>query len=394
MAFTEKTNGEMGIACSSERTCWVACECQSDWSTSAPSGEYVYAKDDRYANGLSSMSANGSLSSMSASGNLSTMSGSYSISTMGSNGGMTCYKKACPNGGYLDKPNSTYFKSSQKGGTLGLTCYNATSCASGYSENGAGASYSYHSDITCKKCTYSCPSGYSFTTKSSDCSSSQTFKTTSATTQSGCTPNNECGKCESSKPEYYRVRVVLGATERDNGSSIYMYTHTYKTANCGLNSGGLTLRCGVVLMGFSCKNGINNGSSPLFSTITVKGEIEDRAGTSETFSADIDCSEYRSTINNKTGHNGTLPVVISKSPISSSELEGYAKSIHTSEFEANIPGVGNILSGEIFEYNGKRYQLLFDITKEWDFIDGIAGDWNGPWWCDEYGDDTEWPNCD
>ena len=188
----------MGIACSSERTCWVACECQSDWSTSAPSGEYVYATDTRYAGGLSSMSANGSLSSMSANGNLSTMSGNYSISTMGSNGGMTCYKKACPNGGYLDEPNSTYFMSSQKGGTLGLTCYNATSCASGYSENGAGASYSYHSDITCKKCTYSCPSGYSFTTKSSDCSSSQTFKTTSATTQSGCTPNNECGKCETS----------------------------------------------------------------------------------------------------------------------------------------------------------------------------------------------------
>ena len=89
-----------------------------------------------------------------------------------------------------------------------------------------------------------------------------------------------------------------------------------------------------------------------------------------------------------------MPVVISKSPISSSELEEYAKSIHTYEFEANIPGVGNVLSGEIFEYNGKRYQLLFDITKEWDFIDGIAGDWNGPWWCDEYGDDTEWPNCD
>ena len=150
------------------------------------------------------MSANGSLSSMSANGNLSTMSGNYSISTMAANGGMTCYKKACPNGGYLDEPNSTYFKSSQKGGTLGLTCYNATSCASGYSENGAGASYSYHSDITCKKCTYSCPSGYSFTTKSSDCSSSQTFKTTSATTQSGCTPNNECGKCETS---YYSVSL-------------------------------------------------------------------------------------------------------------------------------------------------------------------------------------------
>ena len=173
VAFTEKTNGEMGIACSSERTCWVACECQSDWSTSAPSGEYVYAKDDRYANGLSSMSANGSLSSMSANGNLSTMSGNYSISTMGSNGGMTCYKKACKSGYYLDAPSPTAFNSKTETGELGLTCYKATSCKDGYSSTGKGAKYSWHG-MNCNRETiyYLCRTSYQELTHQPESSSS------------------------------------------------------------------------------------------------------------------------------------------------------------------------------------------------------------------------------
>ena len=76
---------------------------------------------------------------------------------MGSSGGMTCYKAACSSGYYLDAPNSTYFTSTSTTGTIGLTCYKATGCKSGY-YNG-GSSYNYHG-YYCSKCTYSCPSGY------------------------------------------------------------------------------------------------------------------------------------------------------------------------------------------------------------------------------------------
>ena len=232
-AFKEKTNGEMGIACSSERTCWVACECQSDWSTSAPSGEYVYAKDDRYANGLSSMSANGSLSSMSASGNLSTMSGSYSISTMAANGGMTCYKSACPNGGYLDEPGSAFTKS-RSDGTLGLDCWNATGCSSYYASNASGTEYEYHGTVcyrkTCadggysdetqsgKHCSqvpyaglqcfdchtpdYYCPSGY----QSSPCGTSYTQTDTTSKKCKDCSATSgTCYKCEK---KYFTIDVT------------------------------------------------------------------------------------------------------------------------------------------------------------------------------------------
>ena len=236
VAFTEKTNGEMGIACSSERTCWVACECQSDWSTSAPSGEYVYAKDDRYANGLSSMSANGSLSSMSANGNLSTMSGNYSISTMAANGGMTCYKKACPNGGYLDEPGSAFTKS-RSDGTLGLDCWNATGCSSYYASNASGTKYEYHGTVcyrkTCadggysdktqsgKHCSqvsyaglqcydchtpdYYCPSGY----QSSSCGTGYTQTGTTSKKCKDCSATSgTCYKCEQNEiywPDVYNI---------------------------------------------------------------------------------------------------------------------------------------------------------------------------------------------
>ena len=192
VAFKEKTNGEMGIMCSDEQTCWVACECQSGWSTSAPSGEYVYAKDDRYANGLSSMSANGSLSSMSANGNLSTMSDNYSISTMATNGGMTCYKKACSSGYYLDTPSTSYFKRTSSTGTLGLTCWKTTGCASGYSENATGTAHSYN-DRTCKQCVYTCPDG----SQESTCGSSyyQTGKTSMYCIGDSSQTKGTCYKC-------------------------------------------------------------------------------------------------------------------------------------------------------------------------------------------------------
>ena len=97
------------------------------------------------------------VSTQSVNGNNQVVSLDGGVSTMGSSGGITCYKAACSSGYYLDAPNSTYFTSTSKSGTLGLTCYKATGCKSGY-YNG-GSSYDYHG-YKCSKCTYSCPSGY------------------------------------------------------------------------------------------------------------------------------------------------------------------------------------------------------------------------------------------
>ena len=94
----------------------------------------------------------------SANSNAQVVSLNGGVSTMGSSGGMTCYKAACSSGYYLDAPNSTYFKSTSKTGTIGLTCYKAIGCQSGY-YNG-GSSQDYHG-YKCSKCTYSCPPGYS-----------------------------------------------------------------------------------------------------------------------------------------------------------------------------------------------------------------------------------------
>ena len=65
---------------------------------------------------------------------------------MGSSTGTTCYKAACDSGYYLDAPNSTYFTSTSKTGTLGLTCYKATGCKDGYAEDGdtSGLGATYH----------------------------------------------------------------------------------------------------------------------------------------------------------------------------------------------------------------------------------------------------------
>ena len=145
-------------------------------------------------------------SAQSTSGDTQVVSLSGGVSTMGSSGGMTCYKAACSSGYYLDAPNSTYFTSTSTTGTIGLTCYKATGCKSGY-YNG-GSSYSYHG-YYCSKCTYSCPDGYSTSTTSSSCGSGYTFESTSATTQSGCSPQT-CGICE--KKYYDPVTVTVTAT--------------------------------------------------------------------------------------------------------------------------------------------------------------------------------------
>ena len=97
------------------------------------------------------------VSTQSVNGNNQVVSLDGGVSTMGSSGGITCYKAACSSGYYLDAPNSTYFTSTSTTGTIGLTCYKATGCKSGY-YNG-GSSYDYHG-YKCSKCTYSCPSLY------------------------------------------------------------------------------------------------------------------------------------------------------------------------------------------------------------------------------------------
>ena len=135
------------------------------------------------AGGVQTQSANGGIPVSSLSGGVSTMSSSY--------GGITCYKKACDSGYYLDQPSSTYFTQTSTPGTIDLTCYKATGCKAGY-YNG-GSSYDYHG-FKCSPCTYSCSSGYTLGKTSSSCGSGYTYKSTSATTQTGC-PSKTCGKC-------------------------------------------------------------------------------------------------------------------------------------------------------------------------------------------------------
>ena len=187
------------------------------------SGEYVWATDDRYT-GANALSATGAvdagtlgksgLSTQSASGK-QVVSLNSKVSTMGSAGGMTCYKAACDSGYYLDEPNSTYFTSSNQTGTVGLTCYKATGCKSGY-YNG-GSSHDYHG-YKCSECTYSCPSGYSTSTTS--CSSGYALKTSSATTQGGC-PSKTCGKCE--KDEYCACSYTIWPEKVSRGSYFDIY---------------------------------------------------------------------------------------------------------------------------------------------------------------------------
>ena len=173
-AFTEKTTKGEGIACSGYANCYVGCSCQSGWTQgSVPSsGEYVWATDNRYT-GVNALSVSnvGDINSLtdgksaqSTSGNTQVVSLSGGVSTMGSSGGMTCYKAACPSGYYLDKPNTTAFKYTSTSGTIGLTCYKATECNTGYNSSGKGTSYSWHG-MNCNKVTtfYLCRTKYTET---------------------------------------------------------------------------------------------------------------------------------------------------------------------------------------------------------------------------------------
>ena len=179
-AFKEKTTRSEGISCNSYANCYIGCSCASGWTqgTAPSSGEYVWATDNRYT-GVNSLSvgsglnASGTIDAQSASSGISASglsadsgagisakssgSGNYSVSTMGTSGGMTCYKKACPDGYYLDAPNSTYFEYTTSTGTIDLQCYKATGCADGYSSSGTGAGGIYHGTV-CKKdeCKPSC----------------------------------------------------------------------------------------------------------------------------------------------------------------------------------------------------------------------------------------------
>lgn len=174
-AFKEETTKTKRISCSAvvediyknNAGCYISCSCQSGWTQgSVPSsGEYVWAKDERYT-GVNAMSASSvsdvnslteGKSTQSTSGNTQVVSLSGGVSTMSSSGGITCYKAACSSGYYLDAPNSTYFTSSSTTGTIGLTCYKATGCKAGYYSGGSDASYH---GMTCSKCSYSCPADY------------------------------------------------------------------------------------------------------------------------------------------------------------------------------------------------------------------------------------------
>ena len=243
-AFKEKTTKGEGIACSSYANCYIGCSCQSGWTQgSVPSsGEYVWATDSRYT-GVNAMSVSnvGDVNSLtegkstqSTSGNTQVVSLSGGVSTMSSSGGMTCYKAACPSGYYLDVPNSTYFTYTSTSGTIGLTCYKATGCKSGY-YNG-GSSYDYHG-YKCSKCTYSCPDGYSTSTTSSSCGTGYTFKSTSATTQSGCSTQT-CGMCE--KKYYDPVAVKVKVTMSSKSGSVAGLKYTVRGLGGGLQGSSVT----------------------------------------------------------------------------------------------------------------------------------------------------------
>ena len=389
------------------------------------------------------MSANGSLSSMSANGNLSTMSGNYSISTMGSNGGMTCYKKACDPGYYLDAPSTSYFKRTSSTGTLGLTCWKTTGCASGYSENATGTAHPYKdrtckqcvytcpdgyqsskcgtgyykSDIAakycigdssqtngtcyeCKQCSYSCSSGYTLGLTSSSCSSSQTFSSVDATSQNGC-PKKTCGKCESSKPIYYKVRVLLNYY--DIVSSAGCYSVGFPDGSCYPITGGASQCCGksgfgTIALGLSCYNDVySSGTTPLFDKITISGDISytnQNGGTEdESFRYEVDCSWPRYSLDGKVGLNAIYPII---APTTNADRNN----VKLNNLEVNIPGVGWEDESASFEYNGKRYQIQFDATIEKNRSWVSSGCNKESSTCLRYNCpgkssyDYSWPNCD
>ena len=197
-AFKEKTTRSEGISCNSYANCYIGCSCASGWTqgTAPSSGEYVWATDNRYT-GVNSLSvgsglnASGTIDAQSASSGISASglsadsgagisakssgSGNYSVSTMGTSGGMTCYKKACDSGYYLDAPDSTAFKSTSTTGAAGLTCYKATGCKDGYTSTGKGAKYSWHG-MNCNRETtyYLCSTSYTETRTQSESSFSAT----------------------------------------------------------------------------------------------------------------------------------------------------------------------------------------------------------------------------
>ena len=173
--FDEKTTQSENIACSERFNCHISCSCASGWSSSAPSGDYVYfdapggavvfsaEKTLSEINIIDSMATSRTLTSITASSandksfRLSQTPQNYTVSVMSSSGGR-CYKAACPSGYYLEKPNDTYFTVGSATGTVsGVVCYKATGCQNGYSSTGTGAGGIYHGTV-CKKdeCKPSC----------------------------------------------------------------------------------------------------------------------------------------------------------------------------------------------------------------------------------------------
>ena len=178
-AFKEKTTRSEGISCNSYANCYIGCSCASGWKqgTVPSNGEYVWATDSRYT-GVNSLSvgsglnASGTIDAQSASSGISASglgadsganisakssgSGNYSVSTMGTSGGMTCYKKACPDGYYLDAPNSTYFEYTTSTGPVELTCYKATGCKDGYATTGIGSAVASYHGFSCYEVPFDC----------------------------------------------------------------------------------------------------------------------------------------------------------------------------------------------------------------------------------------------
>ena len=220
------------------------------------------------AGGVQTQSANGGIQVSSLSGGVSTMSSSY--------GGITCYKKACSTDYYLDAPSTSYFTRTSTTGTIGLTCYKATGCASGYYHG--GTEHNYHG-YYCSKNT--CTSeGYV-----SSCSTGQVG--TSVQVKSGSSYITCYKDCKDSEKLYY-VRVEV----RSNGTNRWKFTITLNE-NGGINpmSSWPFSKWSYLTVYFYC------GTSSINSTINYKlSETKQESTFSSGGSQYLGCDEGHVTI--------------------------------------------------------------------------------------------------
>ena len=393
--FDEYTNADANISCSGKKTCYVGCTCKSGW------------------NGKKTISSSGS--NLTTSGAGADLSGSYTIadsgsapkttaSTSGLNISTMATGDSCtisvtdPRYSVTCTKASTYDCAGVCGGSAYFKCTSgstSSSCSSGYysvnvgkQKCTSGSATNSTSCYTCSQCTYTCPtSGYSINTTS--CGSGYTLKTESATKVNSSCPAKTCGKCESSKPIYYKVRVILlpeNAVMNTNGQYSVGFPDGSKYTSSS--------QFGSIALGLSCYNDVySSGTTPLFDTVTIAGDISyiNRNGTrtDDSFKYEMNCNWPRTSLDGGAGLNAIYPII---APTADTDRVA----VQYSNLELNIPGVGWEDDAASFEYNGKRYWIQFDVTVETGrVVVGQAGPSSQRYNCPGKGEsDTSWPNCD